>query len=330
MIAGHTFGFYPAFIFPILFLIARRLRKRQAVKVPTFIPIKSLPASSRQVLRTWLLLPLGWASIILLTVAAARPQQIDINRSEDKGRNLLLTIDVSGSMKTPDFLLQGITVSRLDAVKSVVTDFISARSGDRVGLVVFGESAFLQAPLTRDGAILTQLVGMLKTGMAGDGTAIGEGLALALKRIAESPEGSRAIILLTDGVNTAGAISPDANIPIAKELGVKVHTIGIGAPGSFRWGSLSAILGNQPAAGSDYDEELLKRIATETGGIFFNASTIEGLKEVYAQIDKLESSAAEEEMQKTATDLSFMPTVAGALCALLYFMLSRSVFKSLP
>lgn len=330
MISTQSFGFYPAFLFPLLFLVARRFRKNRAVVVPTSAPLKGLPKSFRQRVRLLLLVPLGWLGILFLTIAAARPQTIDVVRSDDKGRNIILALDVSGSMKTPDFLLQGITVSRLDAVKSVVKDFISARSGDRIGLVVFGESAFLQAPLTKDSGILVQLVKMLKTGMAGDGTAIGDGLALALKRVADSPEGSRAVILLTDGVNTAGAISPDSNISIAKDLGVKIHTIGIGAAGNFRWGSLNSILGSSQSAGNDYDEELLKKLSSETGGLFFNASTIEGLKEVYGQIDELESTIGEEESQRVAHDLSFYPTIAGALLLFLYFILSRTKLSLMP
>jgi Ca-activated chloride channel family protein len=229
------------------------------------------------------LLALAWLSLL---AAAARPQWIGPPQAQQhSGRAVMLALDLSGSMRTQDMVLAGQAVSRFGAVEAIAGDFISRRHGDEMGLILFGSEAFLVTPLTFDlSAVRAQLQGAT-VGLAGTETAIGDAIAVAVKRLSALPRQSRVLVLLTDGVNNAGSISPREAALAAKAAGVRIYTIGIGAtqmqvPGLF--GSQTV----NPSA--DLDADMLTTIANETGGRFFRATDGNALADAYRTIDALE------------------------------------------
>lgn len=229
------------------------------------------------------LLAMAW---VCLVSAAARPQWVGPPQAQrHSGRALLLAVDLSGSMRTPDMTLAGQAVSRFAAVKAIAGNFIDRRQGDEMGLILFGSRAFLVTPLTYDlNAVRAQLQGAA-VGLAGTETAIGDAVAIAVKRLSALPMQARVLVLLTDGVNNAGSISPLEAARAAKAAGVRIYTVGIGAtrmrvPGFFG----SRIV--DPSA--DLDVSMLTRMATETGGRFFRATDSGELADAYRAIDALE------------------------------------------
>jgi Ca-activated chloride channel family protein len=231
---------------------------------------------------TWLL-ALAWLALLL---AAARPQWIGPPQAQQRsGRALMLAVDLSGSMRTPDMELAGQPVSRFDAVEAIAGDFINRRHGDEMGLILFGSRAFLVTPLTYDlSAVRAQLQGVA-VGLAGTETAIGDAVAVAVKRLATLPEQARVLVLLTDGVNNAGSITPREAARAAKAAGVRIYTIGIGATRM----SVPDFFGTQnvnPSA--DLDAPMLTAIASQTGGRFFRATDSSELADAYRAIEALE------------------------------------------
>lgn len=220
---------------------------------------------------------------LLLVLASARPQWLgEATELPQTGRNLILAVDVSGSMETQD--LDTVRATRLDVVKQVAGDFIQRRTGDRVGLILFGSQAYLQAPLTFDRTTVKNLLDGAVIGIAGRETAIGDAIGMALKRLPDV-EGDTVLVLLTDGRNTAGHVSPRKAAELAAQKGLRIHTIGVGGkPRAVR-----GLLGMQmidPA--SNLDEATLKAIADATGGRYFRASDRKALEGIYRQLDELE------------------------------------------
>jgi Ca-activated chloride channel family protein len=269
-------------------------------------------------LRTPILGALALATLITLNLSAARPQSTTIHPRPLEARNVLIALDLSRSMTTSDFNRDGRWATRLDGVKSVVSDLLKNRSADRVGLVVFGVQAFLQAPLTLDHALLTQMVTSLECGVAGDGTAIGDGLGLSVKRLEGVPAKAKSVILITDGVNNSGNVHPLKAAQVAKDLHITVHTIGIGS--------------DQPTASGmpEFDEKLLKEIASLTGGLYSSASSSEDLRVIYQAIENLEMTESDQPSVREIEEL-FYPL---ALAALVMFMIltafTRSYFLKVP
>jgi Ca-activated chloride channel family protein len=229
------------------------------------------------------LLALAW---LCLVAAAARPQWVGPPQAQQRsGRALFLAVDLSGSMRTPDMDLAGQSVSRFGAVKAIAGNFIDRRAGDEMGLILFGSQAFLVTPLTYDlDAVRAQLQGAA-VGLAGSETAIGDAIAIAVKRLAALPEQARVLVLLTDGVNNAGSIGPLEAVRAAKAAGVRIYTVGIGAERMRVPGFFGAQIVNPSA---DLDVGMLTRIATETGGRFFRATDGQQLADAYRAIDALE------------------------------------------
>jgi Ca-activated chloride channel homolog len=228
-------------------------------------------------------------ALILLVLTAARPQMYNVSRDVlSPGVDIMLCLDASGSMAGLDFELDHKPVTRLTAVKKVVSEFIANRAGDRMGMVVFGQEAFTQAPLTMDKGLLLNLVDSLEIGMAGDSTAIGSGLAVSGKRLKDLKAPSKIIILLTDGNSNAGDVMPQEAATALKALGIKVYTIGVGGKGE------APFLVNTPFGRQlvyqriDLNEDALKEIARTTGGQFFLASNTDELSKIYKTIDSLE------------------------------------------
>ena len=261
--------------------------------------------------RLWLAL-LCW---VLLVGATARPQWLgDAVELPLSGRDLLLAVDLSGSMQTEDFQLGTSMVDRLTALKVVANDFIEERVGDRLGLILFGEQAYVQTPLTLDRQTVKQLLNEAVIGLAGDKTAIGDAIGLAVKRFDADEERQRVLILLTDGANTAGQVSPLKASELAAERGLKIYTIGIGAE-AMEVRSLLFSRTVNPSA--DLDEKSLTAIATKTGGRYFRARNTEQLAEIYALLDQLEPVEREQELYRPVTELYPWPLGTALLLSLL-------------
>ena len=241
---------------------------------------------SRQWLRQLLLLLLGlcWLSVLL---ALSRPVWIgEPVALPTDGRDILLAVDISGSMERDDMELRGRQVNRLVAVKSVVSDFVVERKGDRLGLILFGEKAYLQTPLTFDRLTMQTLLNEAQIGFAGsNGTAIGDAIGLAVKRLQERPENHRVVILLPDGASNAGELDPLKAADLARRAKVKIYTIGIGAEVQETWGLFGKRVTNPSA---DLDEAALTQIAQTTGGQFFRATNPKELQAIYTELNRLE------------------------------------------
>src|SRR4030095_3203229 len=265
-------------------------------------------------------------AFILLVVALARPQK----RNEEQkvageGVDIILTIDVSGSMLAQDF-----SPNRLEAAKEVAANFIDSRPTDRIGLVIFSGESFTLTPVTSDKSGLQKQIYNIRSGLLEDGTAIGSGLATSVDRLRSSKSKSKIVILLTDGENNGGLIDPNTAKEIAKAVGVKVYTIGVGTEGFAPvplQGSGGVVMQREKV---NIDEKLLKQIADETGGRYFRAKDNEGLKNIYSEIDKLEKSRIE---TTTTTKFSekFLPfVIAAAIFLLLEILLRLTLLKKFP
>ena len=265
----------------------------------------------------WLL----WLAWLLLCVAAARPQQLgDAVQPPLAGRDLMLALDLSGSMSEPDMELGGRPVDRLTAAKAVLADFLDRRGGDRVGLLVFGRRAYALTPLTLDRDTVRDQLGDSVVGLAGQETAIGDAIGLAVKRLRTQPAGQRVLILLTDGVNTAGVLEPKKAAELARDEGVRVHTIAFGGDGSL---SLFGFQLPMPGAGDEIDEDTLRTVATLTGGRFFRARDTASLAGIYAEIDRLEPVERPGKAVRPKLERYAWPLSAALLLALLAFAWPR-------
>lgn len=232
--------------------------------------------------------PLWLASIawLLMVLAGMRPEWFgELIEIPVTGREIILAVDLSGSMEEKDFILQGQRVDRLTATKFVAGDFIERRIGDRIGLILFGEKAYLQAPMTFDRETVSTLLYESAIGLAGKATAIGDAIGLAVKRLREREESNRVLILLTDGANTAGAVQPLEAAELAQREGLKIYTIGVGADEMMIQG-LFGMRRVNPS--SDLDEETLRAIAEQTGGQYFRARDTQQLEQIYHILDELE------------------------------------------
>lgn len=294
-------------VLPLL-LAWRRSNGRQveAPVMPVGHWLTDLPGVSRsgssQPLWQTLLLALMW---LLLVVALARPQHIGESvQLPVSGRDVLLTVDISPSMDEQDMVIQGRSINRLQAVKRVLDDFIKRREGDRLGLLLFGTEPYIQAPLTFDLQTVRILLEEAGIGMAGRATAIGDALGLAIKRLRDRPQEQRVVILLTDGANTAGEITPDKATEIAKAAGVRIYTVGIGAESMVQRGLLGSRRVNPSR---DLDEALLTRMAEATGGKYFRARSLPELELIYESINQLEPIELEGKHYRPVTELYAWP-----------------------
>jgi len=260
-----------------------------------------------------------WSSIViwlLLLLAAARPQwtgePIGLPTS---GRDLMLAVDISGSMAIPDFSINGQEVTRLAVVKRAAGEFIARRTGDRVALIVFGSQAYVQTPLTFDRDTVNTMLQETEIGLAGKETAIGDAIGLAVKRLKEQPAGSRVLVLLTDGANTAGEVSPKQAGDLAKEQGLRIYTIGVGADRM----EVDSLFGSRTVNPSrDLDENTLRHLAQSTGGLYLRAKNTEALANVYTELDRLEPASTDTELFRPKTELFIWPlSLALALSVLM-------------
>ncbi len=251
---------------------------------------------------------------LLLVSAAARPEWLgDPVELPVSGRELLLAVDLSGSMRTGDFQIDGQPANRLTALKSVARPFIERRVGDRIGLILFGEQPYVQAPLTFDRATVLQFLDEAVVGLAGERTAIGDAIGLALKRTASAEQARRRVlILITDGANTAGELPPLKAAELAASQGLKIYTIGVGAD---RMEVRDFFFSRTVNPSADLDEETLRAIAERTGGRYFRARDRDELEQIYAQLDRLEPVAEDSEVFRPVTALFFWPLAAALIGA---------------
>ena len=308
-------------LLPLPWLLRRWLRPAapgQALHLPQpGLQLSTMSGSAAHGVAPWLL-ALAW---LCLLGAAARPQWVGPPQAQQRsGRAVMLAVDLSGSMNTQDMVLAGQPVSRFGAVEAIAGDFIHRRSGDEMGLVLFGSQAFLVTPLTYDlSAVRAQLQGAA-VGLAGTETAIGDAIAVAVKRLSALPQQARVLVLLTDGVNNAGSISPREAASAAKADGVRIYTIGIGATQMRVPGFFGSQLINPSA---DLDANMLTTIARETGGQFFRATDGNELADAYRAIDALEPMPQHGPTLRPRHELFRWPLLAAIVLLLLVIVPRR-------
>ncbi|WP_158968249.1 VWA domain-containing protein [Paraglaciecola sp. L3A3] len=275
----------------------------------------------------WMLLfaTLAW---IALVVASARPQWLGEPVSiPAEGRDLMIAVDLSGSMKIDDMQVNGRQVDRLKMIKFVLSDFIQRRVGDRLGLILFADTAYLQAPLTYDRETVDQLLKESLIGLVGEQTAIGDAIGLAIKRFESKKESNKVLVLLTDGQNTAGNITPEQANELAINNGVTIYTIGVGADQML----VQSLFGSRRVNPSqDLDEDMLTEIATSTGGQYFRARDAQSLQQIYAKLDELEPIARESKQMRPLKALYFYPLSLALFVTILmaiFPLLKQFVFK---
>ena len=311
----------------IAYYVWRTMQGGAAIQISTVEGVARAPKSVRYYLRH-LPFALRAAAFWLLVVALARPQQIEQNvRTSSEGIDIMLVIDVSASMLARDF-----EPDRITAAKEVAGSFISDRYGDRIGLVAFAAEAFTQSPLTTDQSTLQTLLAQIRSGLIDDsGTAIGNGLATAINRLRESDAKSKVVILLTDGVNNRGEITPITAAEIARAQNIRVYTIGVGTEGMAPYPAVD-MFGNITFVKQkvEIDEKTLTAMAEMTGGRYFRATDNAKLKAIYDEINQLEKSKVEV-TEHLSYHEQFLAWVLAALGLLLAeFLLANLVLKRIP
>lgn len=288
-----------------------------ALRVPFFARLSASGQEGGRLRRSQILkLVTATAIWLLLIVALARPAMVGPQMAlPSEGRDIMMAIDLSGSMGREDFATQGRATTRLDVVKTAADDFIERRTGDRIGLILFSDRAYVQAPLTPDRDVVRSLLDDAEVGLTGTETAIGDAIAVAIKRLKDRPAPERVLILLTDGANNAGVMQPMQAAQLAKDLGVRIYTIGVGADRMVVNGRFGQQVVNPSA---DLDEATLTKIADLTGGQYFRATDVAGLANIYAAIDRIEPIADEAQFVRPTFALFYWPLgVALFLTALL-------------
>ncbi len=300
---------------PLLALLLPRAPRQApaALRFPFYAALRNnLQAPTGQ--RSRLRLILAGVAWLLLVLAAARPQLIGESvHLPVSGRSLMLAVDISGSMQSEDMQIRGRQLSRLTAVKVVAGDFIDQREGDRVGLILFGDEAYLQAPLTFDRDTVRTLLDEAQIGLAGKQTAIGDAIGLAIKRLRQEPAENRVLILLTDGANTAGNVDPLKAADLAASEGVRIYTIGIGSGETV----VQTPFGRRRVASGDLDEATLKAIAEKSGGHYFRARDTAQLAQIYDQLDRIEPVSEDEQSWRPIDELYFWPLGSALLLSVI-------------
>ena len=320
----------PLLIPPLLFVYFRK-RRRGSVCYSSLAYFRTLPPTLSRFRRHFLIL-LRVAVLILLTIALMRPREgTEKTKIHTEGIDVVLAIDVSGSMNAEDFSIGNTRQNRLFVVKEVVQDFIKRRQNDRIGIVIFGGRAYTLCPLTLDQGVLLQFLERAKVGMLEDGTAIGDGLTTALNRIRKVKSKSKVIILLTDGAENAGKVDAKTAAELARSVGVKVYTIGVGSKGPVPFPTKD-VFGRTvyELVRIDLDEPLLRAVAERTGGEYYRATDTERLRDIYATIDRLEKTKIETNVFVQYREL-FSPFVFFAmLLILMEIVLGQTLLRTLP
>jgi Ca-activated chloride channel family protein len=303
--------------FIMYFLPAKKnARKQSALIIPTLMNMPDTYVNEQQKAKVPLLiLSSCW---LLFVLALSRPQwlgeAIDI---PSEGREMMIAVDLSGSMEIEDMTLSGRNVNRLQMLKVVLGDFIERRISDRLGLILFADDAYMQTPMTFDKKTVKQMLDESELNLVGRKTAIGDAIALAVKRFDAREESNKVLLLLTDGQNTAGKISPEQALELAIAKDITIYTIGIGADVMVQqslWGS------QRVNPSSDLDEKSLANIARKTGGQYFRARDSQSMSQIYALLDKLEPIEQEQQQMRPLSALYYWPLAFSALICFVYLL----------
>lgn len=308
----------------IAYYVLKQHKASASLLMPGLEPFAKSGTSFRNYLRH-ILFAFRLLALSFLIIILARPQSTDnFQDVSTEGIDIVLTLDISGSMLARDF-----KPDRLEASKNVATEFISGRPFDRMGLVVFSGESFTQCPLTTDHAVLINLMREIQSGMIEDGTAIGMGLATAVTRIKDSEAKSKVIILLTDGVNNRGEIAPATAADIAKIFGIRVYTIGVGTQGMAPYPVQTPYGVQYQSMPVEIDEVILKEIAQKTGGRYFRATDNDKLVQVYGEIDKLEKSKIDVRQYSRKEEKYLIPAIITFCLLALEMIIRNTIFKNL-
>jgi Ca-activated chloride channel family protein len=310
----------------VFWLLPKVKQQEAALKVPNLeLWQTSTQVAQIQSQQTWPSLVLPLLLWLALLTALARPHILgDVVELPTSGRDLMLAIDISGSMAIEDMKLQNRPVNRLSTVKKVLNDFVSQRQGDRLGLVLFGSQAYLQAPLTFDGQTVQTLMNEAQIGLAGKKTAIGDAIGLTIKRLQSHPEQSRVVILLTDGANTAGEVEPLKAAELAQQSNVKIYTIGLGADAM----EVASFFGSRQVNPSrDLDEVTLQKMADITGGHYFRARDSKELEKIYDMIDQLEPTEKDPEIFRPQVNIYYWPLAFALIISFLISLQALGLFR---
>lgn len=317
-------------LIPLIFLVAWYIFKIK--QIPATIRFSGLSpfansGTSWKVYGRHLLFAFRILALALLIIALARPQsETRWTNETTEGIDIVISLDISGSMLAEDF-----KPNRIEAAKEVATRFINGRPNDRIGLVVYAAESFTQCPLTTDHAVLINLFNDVKNGMIEDGTAIGYGLSTAITRLKESEAKSKVVILLTDGENNTGDISPATAAEIAKTYGIRVYTIGVGTKGLAPYPARD-FFGRTVYQQVEVkiDEETLQEIADITGGKYYRATSNNKLEKIYEEIDQLEKSKIDVKEYSRKNEEYLLFVLAAGVLLLLEFLLKKSIFRQIP
>lgn len=319
-------------LIPLLVVITRKRRMDSAFTFSSKELVEDLKPTLRQRFSGSLVF-FRTAALALILIALARPQSIlEETKTVSEGVDIVLALDMSGSMLAEDFKMGQKRINRSDVVKQVVKEFIQKRKDDRIGMVAFAARAYTVCPLATDYTWINENLDRVKVGMIEDGTAIGSAIASSLNRLRTSKTKSRIIILITDGINNAGNISPVVAAEAARALKIKIYTIGVGTKGLVPYpvGRDSfgrSVYQNIPI---EIDEDILKKIADMTGAKYYRATDTETLRKIYDDINKLEKSNIEHFGYRETSELFFYFLIPGLLILALEILLANTIFLKVP
>lgn len=304
----------------VYWLPAKKQIQAAPLRMPTVVKCVQAQDFAPEKKKTSLvILSLIW---LLVVFASTQPQWLgEAVNVPTEGREMMIAVDLSGSMQVEDMTLNGRSVNRLDMLKVLLGEFIERRNGDRLGLILFGDDAYMQTPMTFDRKTVQQMLDETVLGLVGKQTAIGDAIALAVKRFDEKKDSNRVLLLLTDGQNTAGKITPEQALELAVAKHITIYSIGIGADVMIQ-NSLFGARRVNPS--SELDEESLQRLADETGGYYFRARASEDMSKIYQLLDELEPVEQEQQQMRPLTALYYWP-LGLALLISLVTLLSKTV-----
>jgi len=323
---AHPQFFLLLLLLPLLWYWQLRRQHPASLQLST-LKGKSKGNTSLRIRTRWTLPVFRTLSLLFLIISLARPQQSNVSETvESEGLDIVLSMDISGSMLAEDF-----KPNRIESAKKVAREFIENRPTDRIGLVIFSGESFTQCPLTTDQHILKEQLLNVKSGLLEDGTAIGMGLATAVERLRNSKAKTKLIILLTDGVNNSGLIDPITALEIAKAYKIRVYTIGVGSEGSAMYPVKDAMgrttMQQMPV---QIDEPLMKKISSETGGKYYRATDNSSLSKIYREIDRLEKTKIEINSFKRYAELFFPFAFLGLLFLAMEVLARLTIYRTLP
>jgi len=300
----------------IYWLPAKSNNSLTALKIPQLVSgINTSEQITQKSKLPLIILSLVWT---LLVIASTQPQwlgeAVDI---PTEGREMMIAVDLSGSMQIEDMVINGRSADRLEMLKVVLGSFIERRVGDRLGLILFADDAYMQTPMTYDRKTVKQMLDESVLGLVGKKTAIGDAIALAAKRFDNKKQSNRVLLLLTDGQNTAGKITPDEALELAVAKKITIYTIGIGADSMVQ----KSLFGNRRInPSSELDETSLQKIASDTQGRYFRARDSQGMQEIYQLLDELEPVEQEQQQMRPLTSLFQWPLAAAFILSILYLL----------